>query len=82
MHLGKPGRYHETITVAYVALIQQRMRERGNDREWTMFARNNPELLDKRLLNEYYRAEQLASDVAREIFLLPRAGSAGTTTCA
>ena len=27
-HLGKPQRYHETITVAYVALIQEQVFER------------------------------------------------------
>src|ERR1700676_4303748 len=29
-HKGKPDRYHETITVAYVALIQQHICERGD----------------------------------------------------
>ncbi len=81
-HLGKPDRYHETITVAYVALIQQHMLERGNSGGWTDFARDNPELLKKGLLQEFYPAEQLISDAARKIFLLPRAGSAGRNTCA
>lgn len=79
-HVGKPDRYHETITVAYVALIQQHMCERGNSGGWTAFARDNPELLKKGLLQEFYPAEQLHS--ARKIFLLPRARSAGRNTCA
>ena len=33
--LGRPDRYHETITVAYVALIQQHMLERGDGGGWT-----------------------------------------------
>jgi len=81
-HLGKPDRYHETITVAYVALIQQHMLERGKGGGWTEFARDNPELLKKELLREFYPTEQLNSDAARKIFLLPRAGSVGRITCA
>lgn len=81
-HLGKPDRYHETITVAYIALIQQHMCERGDSGGWAAFARDNPELLDKSLLQQFYLAEQLNSDTARKIFLLPRAGRAGMNTCA
>jgi hypothetical protein len=81
-HLGKPDRYHETITVAYVALIQQHMCERGDSGGWTGFARDNPELLDKSLLQKFYSAEQLNSETARKVFLLPRAVSAGMNTCA
>jgi hypothetical protein len=81
-HLGKPDRYHETITVAYLALIQQHMRERSECDGWTSFARDNPELLDRNLLQEFYPAEQLTSEAARKIFLLPRAAGAGRPTCA
>ena len=80
--LGKPDRYHETITVAYGALIQQHMCERGNSGGWAAFAGDNPELLNKGLLREFYPAEQLTSDTARRIFLLPRARGAGTKACA
>jgi hypothetical protein len=78
--LGKPDRYHETITVAYVALIQQHMCERGHSGGWNGFARDNPELLNKNLLQEFYPAEQLSSDAARKIFLLPRARMPPQTT--
>ena len=33
--LGNPDRYHETITVAYVALIQQVLYERGHGSSWS-----------------------------------------------
>jgi hypothetical protein len=72
-HLGKPDRYHETITVAYLALIQQHICERGNGGGWLAFARDNPELLQKSLLRQFYPPEQLGSELARRIFLLPRA---------
>jgi len=70
-HLGNPDRYHETITVAYVALIQQHIFERGNDGGWPAFASNNAELFQPDLLRRFYSREQLDSEIARRIFLLP-----------
>src|ERR1700675_4451441 len=71
-HLGKPDRYHETITVAYVALIQQHICERGDGGGWTAFARANSELFQPGLLRHFYPKAQLESDLARTVFLLPR----------
>jgi hypothetical protein len=73
-HLGKPESYHETITVAYLALIQQHLCERGDGGGWSAFERGNPELLDPGLLFKYYPQAQLASELARKVFVLPRAG--------
>ena len=70
-HLGKPDRYHETITVAYVALIQQHIGERGSAGGWTAFARDNIELFQPDLLQRFYSRAQLDSELARRIFLLP-----------
>ncbi len=70
-YMGKPERYHETMTVAYVSVIQQHMVERGDGGDWATFARDNPGLLDKNLLARFYPAELLKSDAARKIFLLP-----------
>ena len=70
-HLGKPERYHETITVAYLALIQQHMCQRGVGGGWSAFERDNPELLRPGLLLEYYPKAQLESDLARRVFVLP-----------
>jgi hypothetical protein len=75
-HLGKPDRYHETITVAYVALIQQHICERGNAGGWLAFARDNVELLQPDLLRRFYSRAQLDSPMARQIFLLPAQVSA------
>jgi hypothetical protein len=76
-HHGKPDRYHETITVAYVALIQQHICERGPSDCWESFTRDNPELLDPNLLTQFYSREQIESAIARKIFLLPRSTSTG-----
>jgi hypothetical protein len=70
--LGAPRRYHETITVASAALIQEAMLERGDGGDWETFARANPELLRSDLLLRFYSREQLGSEQARRAFVLPR----------
>jgi hypothetical protein len=76
-HLGKPDRYHETMTVAWLALIQQHIHERGNGGCWENFARENAELLQPGLLLQYYAQSELHSELARRVFLLPRPPIAG-----
>jgi hypothetical protein len=80
-HLGKPGRYHETITVAFVALIHQHIHERGNGGGWIAFAGANPELFQPGLLEHFYPQPQLESELARKVFLLPRGAQAPDTVC-
>jgi hypothetical protein len=67
---GAPNLYHATITWAYLFLIHERMRE-GED--WDTFAARNDDLLHWRpsILGRYYREETLASERARQSFLLP-----------
>jgi len=69
-HMGKPDRYHETITVAYMALVNERIHAGGAQDRWSGFQRDNPDLADRRLLTHYYRPETLASATARNIFVL------------
>jgi predicted metal-dependent hydrolase len=80
--LGKPDRYHETITVAYVALIQQHICERGDGGDWQAFARDNPELFQPGLLLRFYSKTQLESELARRVFLLPHPRLPWTQACA
>ncbi len=70
-HKGKPDRYHETITVAYLALIQQCIFERGDSGGWSTFAQDNPELFVAELLSRFYSRDVLESNKARRVFLLP-----------
>lgn len=74
--LGKPGRYHETITWAYLLLIRERM-ARNPGAEWEEFAAAHPDLLApcNALLRRYYRDETLTSELAREVFVMPDRGS-------
>ena len=69
---GTPGLYHETITWAYVFLIHERM-QRTPAAAWDDFARANADLLAWKpsVLDRYYRAETLGSDLARRVFVLP-----------
>jgi hypothetical protein len=70
---GAPERYHETITTAYVLLINERLHAAGRTLEWDEFARRNPDLLSWQpsILDRYYRPETLASDRARQVFVMP-----------
>jgi len=69
---GKADRYHETITVAFMLLIFERI---GGDRElsWPEFAARNPDLLrwHPSPLAAFYADDVLASARAREVFVLP-----------
>jgi hypothetical protein len=67
---GKPQAFHQTVTIAFLALIAERM-ERGGATDFAAFARAHPEMLDKTTLARWYRPEQLASEVARRTFVLP-----------
>jgi hypothetical protein len=68
---GKPGLYHETVTLAFVFLIRERMN--GAAEGFDAFEARNPDLFAWRpsVLERYYRPETLASPRAREMFLLP-----------
>jgi hypothetical protein len=70
---GKAGLYHETITWAYLILINERIERGGREKTWDEFKADNPDLLarQKRALDAYYRPETLHSDLARRCFVLP-----------
>jgi len=68
---GRPEIYHETITVAFLAVIGER-RARTAHGDWSEFKDRNGDLLDKRCLEAWYAAEQLSSDLARKTFCLPK----------
>jgi hypothetical protein len=70
---GKPGLYHETITTAYVLLINERLDGPERDLPWDAFAERHPDLVAWKpsVLDRYYHAETLKSDRARRTFVLP-----------
>jgi hypothetical protein len=67
---GKPDRYHETMTVAFLAVLNERLQAEGDPGSFEAYIARHPELADKALLQRYYRAETLASDRARRTFVL------------
>jgi hypothetical protein len=70
---GKAGLYHETITIAYIFLIHERMKRNGIEQSWQEFADSNSDLLDwkNNVLKVFYREETLFSDFARNVFVFP-----------
>jgi hypothetical protein len=78
--IGKDGLYHETVTVAFLTLIHERMAEDLialglSDPQllaWEPFARRHPDLFTGNLLARYYSGEQLKSELAKRCFLLPK----------
>jgi hypothetical protein len=67
---GKPEAFHQTVTIAFLSLIAERL-EGGRWDDFAAFAGDNPDLLDKGAVGRWYRPERLASERARRIFLLP-----------
>ena len=67
---GRPEVYHETITVAFLAVIGER-RGRESHEDWCDFKAKNADLLNKRCLERWYDADRLRSDLARKTFCLP-----------
>jgi len=67
---GKPQAFHQTLTIAFLSLIAERLEERPWE-DFAAFAHDNPDLLDKGVLARWYRPERLASERARRTFLLP-----------
>jgi hypothetical protein len=69
---GQPQAFHQTVTIAFLALIAERMD--GGCQDFAAFERSNPDLMEKGVLNRWYDPERLASERARRTFLLPEPG--------
>jgi hypothetical protein len=67
---GRPQAFHETLTVAYLALIAERIAE-GPGADFAGFLKANPDLEDPAILGRWYEAPRLNSDLARRQFILP-----------
>jgi len=68
--LGLENKYNETITVAFMALINERLGRNGDPGNWAAFARENPDLLNADILYRYYDRTVLFSDFARQTFVM------------
>lgn len=70
---GADTLYHETITVAFVLLINERLGRTGREAPWDGFAAEHPDLLAWKpsLLDRYYTPAVLESALAHRVFLMP-----------
>jgi hypothetical protein len=70
---GKTGLYNETITWAYIFLIQERIVRSNRALSWIEFQAENQDLMTWQdgILRKYYRAETLSSALAKRTFLFP-----------
>jgi hypothetical protein len=67
--LGKPDLYHETVTVAFMALVAER--SPVDAANWDGFIAAHPALCERGLLDTYYSQALLASGAARKRFAMP-----------
>lgn len=68
---GKTDKYHETITLAWLRLVADAMTRVRRDTTFDKLTVLAPELLDKRTLDKFYSTGALASDVARNSWVVP-----------
>jgi hypothetical protein len=71
---GKNGLYHQTISWAFLFIVNERTSAAGAAGEtWEEFKQRNSDLLQgsKSTLTKYYRDETIASPAAQEYFVMP-----------
>jgi hypothetical protein len=67
--LGKPDLYHETVTVAFMALVAER--RPAESRDWDSFIAQHSALCERGLLDAWYSTALLGSSAARTTFAMP-----------
>jgi hypothetical protein len=65
-----PGKFHMTITVAFLAAIAERQFH-SRATSWEEFAADNPQLFDRSTLRRWYSVTELNTELARKTFVLP-----------
>lgn len=70
--VGRPERYHDTITWAFMLLIRERMSTAPTD-TWAEFCARNVDVLtwQPSILERYYQDDTLQSALARQVFVMP-----------
>jgi hypothetical protein len=69
---GRQTLYHETLTVAYLALISERLAEEPPGIGFDAFLERYPELLSRAYLERYYPRGTLDAPETKRTFVLPR----------
>lgn len=70
---GAPKLYHETITFAFLILINERMKAVEKLQNWDEFVKNHPDLLNWKdnILKKYYQEKTIKSAFAKKVFVFP-----------
>lgn len=70
---GAAHLYNETLTWAYIFLINERMARLGAEHTWEEFFAAHPDLFNwnENILKTYYREETLNSELAKRVFIFP-----------
>jgi hypothetical protein len=76
---GATGLYHETITWAFLVVINERMALLPDKHRWREFAKANADLIEggTAFLERFYRPETLHSERAKRTFVFPDRATAG-----
>jgi len=61
---GAPGKFHMTVTLAFLSLIAERLAV-TSETTFTDFAAENPLLMSASYLDRWYSKARLGSDIAR-----------------
>jgi hypothetical protein len=67
---GAEGKYHETMTRAWLHLVAVHVKRWGAD-SFEVFLARNPDLLDVRLIEHFYSREVILSEPARAAWTAP-----------
>jgi hypothetical protein len=70
-HHGATAKYHETITRAWMDLVQHALASANHRASFDAFLAANADLADANALNAYYSPELLASPAARQEWVPP-----------
>ncbi|WIO74931.1 hypothetical protein QP938_03235 [Porticoccaceae bacterium LTM1] len=65
------GKFHETLTRAWVLAVKYFMNHTGNSESADEFIDKNPRMLDSKIMLSHYSAEVIFSDKARKEFVEP-----------
>jgi hypothetical protein len=70
-HLGAVHKYHETITILWMRLVNIASHLSGRKEKFDDFARGHGWLFNKDTVFEFYSRELLMSDTARKVWVEP-----------
>src|SRR5690349_15779539 len=68
---GATGKYHETMTVAWLAAVAEALAETPDEADFDAFVERHSRLLDTRALLAHYSPERLAGPHARSEWVEP-----------